>query len=139
MKTKIWWALNNLVLCTRHIMLKMKRRVCKGVFHLALASIHLGIHGNLSHMSQKLSQRLLQSPVAAITVRRAFTCFAPCVHERWICKSDAFRFSQKFSVYKFTNLFFTKIWLNPKLINFTKILNCENLEPYGKWFPASTT
>jgi len=37
-------------------------------------------------------------------------CFTPCVHEWWICKSNAFHFSWKiFLFYKFTNLFFTEI------------------------------
>jgi len=118
------------ILCTRQPTLKMIWRVCKGIFHLTPASICLGIHGNLSHMSQKSSQ---WPPVVAITLRHASMCFTPCVHEQWNRKFDAFCFSRKF--FQFISLkihFLWKFrWTELKLIDFTKILNYENLEPYG--------
>jgi len=58
-----------------------------------------GVHSSwytwkpLTHKSKVISKA---PPVAAITVCRDSTCFAPHVPERWIRKSDAFHFSQNF-------------------------------------------
>jgi len=100
MKTKIWWALNNSVLCTRQRSRWNEEFVREYFTSHRPASIRLWswyAWKPLTHESKVISKAPpVVSPVSAITVRRASTCFAPCVHERWSLKSDAFRFSRKF-------------------------------------------
>jgi len=111
--TKIWWALNNLVLCTRQCS-RPNEEFVREYFTSHWRPFNL-VYMEASHTQVKSGLKGSSSSCHHCTSWFHMFCTSypqavSCVHERWIRKSDAFHFSWKiFLVYKFTNLFFTKI------------------------------